>query len=421
MIVAEIRQVVTPENQHHRLAAGGEIVGQAAQHGVRVPRALDIDRKQRPGLVGETGRGLHRRKNIVRAVFVGGVGHVVLDGGGVVEQGIAAGHGRFKLLLNQPRHIIVGDPAALVRKIGHVLGKLELLRAEEAEDVLPVVKPGVAWVKKRGGVAVRVEDAVQAVQISVHRTEGGGGCRGKGVGLHPRQHVELRVRGASRKPGDHHMAGDAVGALTRGVEIFKRLVLRRIRKHGLVCQVGERLIHHHNHVHWLPLSGGRGGVIPALRLRPAVSVRLIHGVGGEVVSEAVGKPQLVEHGGDIVGVGHREGVVESVGGVDRKDQTHQHAQRSCAASQPDGPAPARPVREKGFTAQKYAQNHQKNADSDYNSDRGPGEMDVVVSHGAAGFFQQSQIPGKYRLIPNLNFDAIGNGEKRAARAYQSGG
>ena len=59
--------------------------------------------------------------------------------------------------------------------------------------------------KKRGGVAIRVKDAVQAVQIAVYRTEGGGGCRGKGVGLHPRQHVELRVGGASGKTGNHHM------------------------------------------------------------------------------------------------------------------------------------------------------------------------------------------------------------------------
>ena len=40
-------------------------------------------------------------------------------------------------------------------------------------------------------------------------------------------------------------------------------------------------------------------LVPALRLRPVKALRPVHRVGGELVAEAVGEPQLVEHGGNI--------------------------------------------------------------------------------------------------------------------------
>ena len=64
-----------------------------------------------------------------------------------------------------------------------------------------------------GAVAVRPEHSEQAVQISVHHPHGGGGGDGQCIGLHSRQHIELRIGGASGEAGDHDVTGKSVRVL----------------------------------------------------------------------------------------------------------------------------------------------------------------------------------------------------------------
>ena len=58
------------------------------------------------------------------------------------------------------------------------------------------------------------------------------------------------------------------------------------------------------------------------------------------MAEAVGKAQLVEYGGDIVGVADMERVIEIVAGIHRKDQGRQHAEAEDCADDPFRPAAA---------------------------------------------------------------------------------
>ena len=194
--------MVSPVDQDHRLLPSAEEPPEAAQHGVRVPDALGVNAEQGLHLLREAGNA-RGGEVVVRAVFTGGVGHMILNGGGVVED---RGFRRLKELLNETGGVAVGDPAALVLRALHVSHEQGFLRAEPAVDVLPVVEPVVPRMIEGGLVAVVPEDPEETVQIPVYHPHGGGGGGGEGVGLHPRQHVELRVRRPSREAGDHHVA-----------------------------------------------------------------------------------------------------------------------------------------------------------------------------------------------------------------------
>ena len=159
-----------------------------------------------------------------------------------------------------------------------------------------------------GLIAVVPEDPEKAVQVPVHHPHGGGGGGGKGVGLHARQHVELRIRRASREAGHRHVAAEGVGVLPEGVEVGQGVVLFCIAEHIRVGDIGERLVHHHDHADGLSLAGLVSG-LPGLRHGAAEALGPVHQIGGEVVAEGVGKAQVVEDGGDVLGVADLEGLV----------------------------------------------------------------------------------------------------------------
>ena len=306
--------MVAVEHQHHRLLPLCEVSRQPAQHGVGITDAFGVDLQHGAGLRGDVRRGGDRGEHIALAVLVGGVAHVVLDGGGVVEQGAALADRRFKFFLDQTSHVVIRDPAALVFQILHVLGKYLVLRPQPAVDVLPVVEPGVAGMVEGGAVAVRPEHPEQAVQIPVHHPHGGGGGDGEGVGLHPRQRIELRVGGASGEAGDHDVTGKGVGVLLQSVEIGQGIGFLRPVEHRLVGEVGKRLVHHKDHADVLAESRLPAG-LPTGGLGLGKALRLVHRIGGELVAETVGETKLVEYRRDIVGVADPEGIVEIVAGV----------------------------------------------------------------------------------------------------------
>ena len=239
---------------------------------------------------------------------------MVLDGGGVVEQGAALADRRFKFFLDQTSHVVIRDPAALVFQILHVLGKYLVLRPQPAVDVLAVIEPGVAGMVEGGAVAVRPEHPEQAVQIPVYHPHGGGGCDGQCIGLHSRQRIELRVSGASSEAGDHDVTGKGVGVLLQSVEVGQGIGFLRPVEHRLVGEVGKRLIHHEDYADVLAQPRLPAG-LPTGSLGFGKALRPVHWIGSELVAETVGETKLVEHRGDIVGVADPEGIVEIVAGV----------------------------------------------------------------------------------------------------------
>ena len=107
---------------------------------------------------------------------------------------------------------------------------------------------------ERSAVAVGAEHPEQAVQIPIHHPHGGGGGGGEGIGLHTRQHVKLRVGSAAGKAGNHDMSGNGVRIVLQRVEVGQGISLLRPVEHGLIRDVGERLVHHHADADVLPQS-----------------------------------------------------------------------------------------------------------------------------------------------------------------------
>ena len=209
-----------------------------------------------------------------------------------------------------------------------------------------------------------------------------------------------------------------MGIVLQGVEIGEGIIFRRVGK-GVVRQIGEGLVHHHDEMHVLP-QARLAAVVPALCLRLVKALRLVDGVGGELVAEAVGEPQFVEHRGNVVGVGHGEGVVEVIGGVDGEDQPHQNGEAGPAAQHPAQPSP-QPGDGEVLSLAEDAQHRQRRRGEEHHSDDTPGEVDVVGTHSAAHFLQKGKVPGKDRLVPDLQLDAVGDGEHTHGQIHQSGG
>ena len=340
---------------------------------------------------------------------------MVLDGGGVVEEGLAAVHRRFQFLLDEACHIGIRDPAALVLHILHLIGKAGGLRAHPAVDIFPVVEPVVSGVEERGPVAVGVKDPEETVQIPVHHPERGGGGGGEGVGLHAGEDVKLRVGGAAREARHHHMAGDGVGIGAQGVEIGQGVIFLRVGKDIGIGDVGEGLVHHHDDVDVFPQTGDLAR-FPGLCFRLVKALRLVDGVGGELVAEAVGEAQFVENGGDVVGVGYPEGVVKVVGGVHCQDEDHQHSKAGGGAQSPAQPTP-QPGDGEGLSPDHKAQQRQSQGYQHHQDDGAPGIMDVIGAHGTAHFFQEGKVPGEHRLIPHFHLDAVGDGESAHGKVH----
>ena len=137
------------------------------------------------------------------------------------------------------------------------------------------------------------------------------------------------------------------------------------------------------------------------------------------MAEAVGEAQLVENGGDVVGVGDAEAVVKIIGGVDRQQQGHQNAHGAGSAQQPAQPAPQTGQGE-WSAADEKTQDHQRQSSEQHHGDGAHGILDVIGLHGAAHFFQKGEVPGKDRLIPHFQLDAVGDGQYAYAEVHQSG-
>ena len=272
--------------------------------------------------------------------------------------------------------------------------------------------------EERGVVAVLPEQPQHAVQIPVHHPERGGGGGGEGVGLHARQHVKLRVGSAASKAGRHHMAADGVAVPLQGVEVGQGVL--RVGEHRVVCQIGKGLVHHHDEVDILALALLRGSGVPGHGLGLAEALRPVHGIGGELVAEAVGEAKLVEHGGDIIGVGDVEGVVQVVGGVHRQDQRCQHAEAGGGAQKAAQPAPELFDGE-GPAADEHAQHRQHRRGGHHHGNDLHREVDVVGAHGAAHFLQKGEVTGEHRLVPDLQLDAVGDGQGAHGEVHQGSG
>ena len=365
------------------------------------------------------------------AVLVGGVAHVVLDGGGVVEQGTSLAYGGLKFLLDLPRHIVIRDPAALVFQIFHVLGKYLVLRAQPAVDILPVVEPGIAGVIEGGAVAIGVKHPKQAVQIAVDNPHSGGGGIRQGVGLHPGQYVELRIGRAAGKARNNNVTGEGVGVILQGVEVGQGVIPLRPIEHGAIGDVGKCLVHDHDNVDVLTEPWLLPG-LPSGGLGLGKALWLIHGIGGELVAEAVRKAQLVEHGGDIVGIADAEGIIEVIAGVHREDQGGQHAEAEDCAHDPFRPAAAGergrcvPLCQLGLqggeghrtAGEQHAKAHEQRGGQHHHGDGLHRIADVEGLDGAAYLPQKREVPGEHRLIPDLDFDPVGKGQRADEEIHQ---
>ena len=203
----------------------------------------------------------------------------------------------------------------------------------------------------------------------------------------------------------------------QSMEVFQRIIFLGKREGGTVGNVGEGLIHHHDDVHRLTGCTVCLRIVPIFRVAPAEALRLVHGVGGELVAEAVREAQFVEHRGNIIGVSDVERVVEVVGGVDCQNQHHQQYEAGNGAQETAQPAPKFGNGE-GFAADKNTQSDQEQCRDRHHGNDTHGEVDVISSHGAADFLQKAEVPGEHRLVPYFQLDAVGNGQGADAEIHQ---
>ena len=75
----------------------------------------------------------------------------------------------------------------------------------------------------------------------------------------------------------------------------------------------------------------------------------------------------------------------------------------------------------GAAAHKEPQGGQCQRKQHYHSDGGHRELDVIGPHGAAHLFEQGEVPGEHRLVPDLDLDAVGDGQDADRQVHQGGG
>ena len=212
------------------------------------------------------------------------------------------------------------------------------------------------------------------------------------------------------------MAAEGVGVLPQGVEVGQRVVFFIVWERVRVGDVGKGLVHHHDDADGFPLAGGVPG-FPGLRHGAAEALGPVHQIGGEMVAEGVGEAQVVEDGGDVLGVADVEGLIEVLGGVDRQDQAGQGRQAGGGAQNAAQPPPE-PFHGKGLAAKEKAQGDESGGDQHHRPDLDGGEVDVVVPQGAAHLLEQGEVPGKHRLVPDLDLHPVGDGQGPGGQVHQ---
>ena len=150
------------------------------------------------------------------------------------------------------------------------------------------------------------------------------------------------------------------------------------------------------------------------------------------MAETVGETKLVEHRGDIVGVANPERIVEGIAGVHRENQRSQNAEAEDRAQDPLRPAAAGehghgvPFCQLGL---QYGEGHRAAGEQDPKADEQRGGQhhhgdglhriaDVIGLDGAAHLPQKGEVPGEHRLIPDLNFDPVGKGQRADEEIHQ---
>ena len=419
-VVAQVRQVVAEEHQQHGLGLLGVELRQVLEHRVGVPYAFGIDVHGGLDLRRELRRGLHLGADVV-AVLLGGVGHVVLDGDGVGEVQPAAGALLLKAGDELAQDALVRDPAALVLGV-EVLDEEALVRAEPVVDVLAVIEPALPRVHKAAGVAVRAEDAEDAVEVAVHGAEGGERGRGgvEQVRLHTRRNVELRVRRAAREIGHHDVARPGVFALGQGVVDLHRVFALGEDEHVLVEDVREGLVHDEHDVHVRGVGRALIAGLPGGGLVAVEALGLFYFICGEVVAEVVGKAELVVHGAEVVGLRGLEGVVEVRGAVHQPDRADEHGKAEHKAHDAHERAALFRRVLRLFERQQHAQDDEHRRHHNKAAYLEPGQGHVVAARGVRGLLDEGDVPRHEGFAADGELDAVYEGHGAHYESHERG-
>ena len=198
--------MVAEEHEDVRLVEGVEAACQLKQHLRGALYAVAVNGEVFLRLGAEGKGGLHFR--YLKAVFVIGVGLVVLDGGGVGEKAFAAGGALGKLAAEHVEEGRIEQAGLLVED----LAENAAFNAHVAQGAVAVIKPAVARVQIHGVVAAVGKGGGGAGDILEKAAHGGVAGLVYEICLHSGQNVELGVRGAGAEVGHNDLTRHGVGA-----------------------------------------------------------------------------------------------------------------------------------------------------------------------------------------------------------------
>ena len=197
--------MVAEEHEDVRLVEGVEAICQLEQHLRGAFYAVAVNGEVFLRLGAEVKGGLNCR--YLKAVFVIGIGLMVLDGGGVGEKAFAAGCALGKLVAEHVEEGRVEQAGLLVEG----LAENAAFNAHVAQSAVAVIKPAVARVQVKGVVAAVGKRGGGAGDILEKAAHGGVAGSVYEVCLHSGQNVELCVRGAGAEIGNNDPARHGVG------------------------------------------------------------------------------------------------------------------------------------------------------------------------------------------------------------------
>ncbi len=401
IITAQIGQMVAEKDQQGGPGQAVQILDQLADHCRRVTTAPQIDRKLFHGLVTQGDVGGHGRGGV--GIFVIFIALVILNGDGVDKLGRLP---RLDLRLELAEEGGILDKAAhLVRGVKDRLEGL-LLNAEIFIHTATVIKPAITRMHKAIVIALIPQNRGNGGQSPVDHPEGGGGPFTDHSGGQAGENVKLRIGGAGGNVGNRNMARQGLLALgeliveVNGIVLFGGPI-----KHVGVGDIAEGLPHHHNNIR--RRFGGCDGLgvflHPALHRLFIVILRLFHRIEIGVVQKAVVEAQGIEHRGNIVGIGHRIAVVNTLSGIHK-----QHTQ----GKQSDGAhASHYPQIALGGGAEEKAHGHQPQAQAD-DGHQPPGmQVQRILGSGVERLLKQADIGGHEGVLPALNFQKVDIGQQ----------